>query len=98
MRAHDMTDLSSLLTDSDWLRPRGFRLAGPDDADDALQHAWVVHRPHAARVRDPRSWFGTVVANFSRRRRRDEARRRRHEGTHAAARATAAPATDELVA
>jgi RNA polymerase sigma factor (sigma-70 family) len=97
MMATDMT-VSSLLTDSEWLRPLAFRLAGPDDADDALQHAWIAHRAHAASVRDTRSWLGTVVANFSRRRRRDEARRRQHEQTHAAARATTAPATDELVA
>jgi len=95
--ATDMT-VSSLLTDPDWLRPLAFRLAGPDDADDALQHAWIAHRAHAASVRDTRSWLGTVVANFSRRRRRDEARRRQHEQTHAASRKTTAPATDELVA
>jgi len=97
MMATDMT-VSSLLTDSEWLRPLAFRLAGPDDADDALQHAWIAHRAHAASVRDTRSWLGTVVANFSRRRRRDEARRRQHEQAHAASRATTAPATDELVA
>jgi RNA polymerase sigma factor (sigma-70 family) len=93
-----MTDLATLLADATWLRSLAFRLAGPDAADDALQHAWLAHRTNAGDVRDVRSWFGTVLRNFGRRRRRDEALRRQHERTYAAARATASRGTDELVA
>src|SRR5688572_21122535 len=93
-----MTDLTNLLADAAWLRPLAFRLAGPDDADDALQHAWLAQRVHARDVRDARSWLGTVLTNFARRRRRDEARRQQHEQAHALARVATAPAADALVA
>src|SRR5262249_4265756 len=90
-----MDDLTKLLADAAWLRPLAFRLAGPDDADDALQQAWLAQRTRAHGVRDARSWLGTVFANVARRRRRGDARRRRQKRGHGAAGTRRARAPDE---
>ena len=86
-----------LLEETRWLQSLARHLAGPDDADDLAQAAWLRAIEQAPeRIRGLRPWLRTVLRNAFRRSRTDHAARLRRET--AAARSEALPSAAELTA
>src|SRR4051812_35399386 len=77
------TDVRALLVHAEWLRRLATRLAGGDDAEDAVQDTWVaaMQSPPAGDADSVRPWLGQVLHNFLRRRWRQGGTRRRAQAT-----------------
>jgi RNA polymerase sigma factor (sigma-70 family) len=72
--------LEELLTHSDWLGRLAHRLAGPAEADDAVQETWLAaQRSPPDPERPPRPWLAGVLRNFLRARWQSDRRRQRRE-------------------
>lgn len=69
--------LEELLAQSDWLGRLAHRLAGPADAEDAVQDTWLKwSAADRSRVADPRAYLVRIVTNVSIDRLRAERSRR----------------------
>jgi RNA polymerase sigma-70 factor (ECF subfamily) len=89
--------LDELLGQSDWLARLAVHLAGPADADDAVQDTWLAARlspPDGQR--SPRPWLAAVLRNQVRARWQRDVRRRRREQAAAALAATEEAAADAV--
>jgi RNA polymerase sigma-70 factor (ECF subfamily) len=77
--------LEELLAQSDWLGRLARRMAGPDDAEDALQETWLAAQrspPDPERPLGP--WLAQVLRNLVRARWQTDQRRRKREQAQAA--------------
>src|SRR5688572_9794183 len=85
------------MTHARFVRAMARELVGSShDADDVAQDTWRAAMEHAPpQAGQLRSWLGTLVRNFARRRWRDNARREHRE--RAAARDEAVPGPDAIL-
>lgn len=91
-------ELSRLLADAAWVRTLALRLVGDAHrADDLSQETLLaaLSQPHPGPDEPRRSWLAGVLRNLARMQRRQSKRRAVRE--QRAARAEAAPSTDEVV-